>query len=320
MAPPTTTHTATTAPRGWRRALHQSYTLADFDVRGFDAAPGPARTRLEAAARTFLRGFNEALAGPATAPPDFAAYPGDLRGFAVEGAAMQAALLDVLLPGSRRLPALLDTHATRHVYLIYVGVGWAMAKLHRPRFGRLRTAHPLLRWLAYDGWGFSDGFFARPRRLARINAHPGRCTPVCAIRYQGFGRSLWFRECADPDAVAASIARLPREHHGDAWAGAGLAVGYGCGVDAGVAQRLLASAGPAHRADLGQGAAFAAGAWVRAGDVPAPSAPVIEVLTGVPADTAAAWSFDATAGLEDPDAGPAEYARWRRRIRDLVAP
>ncbi len=318
MATTTAFGASVPVPRGWRRMLRQPYELADFTVRGFAGEPGPARDRLQAAAHTFLRGFNEALAAPAAEPPHFADYPDDLRGFAVEGAAMQAALLDLLLPGSRRLPALLARHQQRYVYLIYVGAGWAMAKLHHRRFGRLGVAHPLLRWLAYDGWGFSQGFFAGPRQLDRIAAHPRPCPPGCAIRYQGVGRSLWFRTGADPDAVHAQISRLPAHHHGDAWAGAALAVGYACGVDVAAADRLRALAGPRYRADLGQGAAFAAGAWRRAGDVPAAAAPVIERLTGVPPECAAQWSFTTTDGLEHPDAGPAEYAEWRRRIRAQI--
>jgi hypothetical protein len=319
MALSSTDRTGTPAPAGWRRLLHQSLDLADFDRRGFAGERGPVRDRLETAARTFLTGYNEALAGPAAVPPDFASQPGDRRGFAVEGAAMQAVLLDVLVPGSRRLPALLDLHGPRYVYLIYVGAGWGMAKLRRPRWHRVRYRDPLLRWLAYDGWGFAQGFFADARRLDRLVRHPGRCTPVCGIRYQGFGRSLWFRECARPDAIAAHIARLPSIHHGDAWSGVGLAAGYACGVTPQVARRLLALAGVAHRADLGQGAAFAAGAWCRSGAVPAAAAPVIGLLTGTGPETAAGWAFATTAGLDGPDATPADYERWRYRIRTRVS-
>jgi hypothetical protein len=298
--------------RGWRRWLRQSYDQADFAVRGFPG--GPARPRLEAAAKTFLGGFNEALAAPAGAPPDFRDRPDDLRGFAVEGAAMQAALLDLLTPGGGRLAALLRAHEERYVYLIHVGAGWAMAKLRYPRPLRATRTDPLLRWLAYDGWGFSAGFFATPRGLDRIAAHR-RCTPVCAIRHQGLGRSLWFRACGEPDTVAGLVARLPVAHHGDAWAGVGLAAGYGCGTGPEAADRLRELAGPAYRADLGQGAAFAAGAWRRAGAIPAGPAAVLERLTRTAPETAAGWAFATTSGLEHPDAGPAEYAEWRRRIR-----
>ncbi len=181
---------------GWRRVMTLRPELVDFAERGFRTRPVATRDRLEACALAFLTGFNAELAvGPDGAPP-VDDLPEERRGFAAEGAAMAAALLDAFHPtGGRRLAAVHRAHAERHVYLLHVGTGWALAKLHRRRLGRLGTGDPLLRWLAYDGMGFCQAFFATERTLAgrlRPDRHAGRCPATCAIRYQGLGRSLWF--------------------------------------------------------------------------------------------------------------------------------
>ncbi|MET8092252.1 DUF1702 family protein [Micromonospora sp. NPDC005220] len=304
-------------PHGWRRLLHQPDRLADFTVRGFASDPPELRARLETAAGTFLAGFNQGLAAPAGAPPRFDDQPEHLRGFAVEGLAMQAALLDLLVPGNRRLPAVLRLHGATHIHLIHVGVGWAMAKLRWPFWARLSGLDPLLRWLALDGWGFSAGFFADADGLRRITAHPRRCSERCAIRYQGVGRSLWFRGTGEPTRVANLVDTLPQWHHGDAWSGVGLAAAYAGGVSPDGLTTLRDRAG-AHAGDLGQGVAFAAAAWQRGGWTPPELATTVHALTDVDPRTAADWTREAEAGLRTPATGPAEYQTWRQRIRARV--
>ena len=46
-----------------------------------------------------------------------------------------------------------------HVYMAYVGVGWAMARLPRVLWSRLYAPDPLLRWLVLDGYGFHQAYF-----------------------------------------------------------------------------------------------------------------------------------------------------------------
>lgn len=72
--------------------------------------------------------------------------------------------------------------------------------------------------------GFCQALFASPRQLRRWTRHPAApCPATCDIRYQGLGRSLWFRECGDPYWLAHRIAGLPPRHHGDTWSGVALA-------------------------------------------------------------------------------------------------
>ena len=185
-----------------RLLLLLSPAVVDFDRRGFRSGPFETRAALEAAASAFVAGFNAELA----MPPGVAAVLEDLpehrRGFGAEGAGMAAGLLDLLNPvRGRRLATLRAAHDARYAYLIYVGVGWAMAKLRRRRLGSLLRDAPLLRWLAYDGMGFCQAFFAGPRQLQRWVRI--RCA---AIR---LATSVIRASVAVCGSVRAAIRRLP---------------------------------------------------------------------------------------------------------------
>lgn len=306
-------------PTGWRKLLALPPASVDFDQRGFRTTPAATRAVLEAAAGAFLAGFHLELATPPDRAPDLSGMPEHRRGFAAEGAAMAAALLDLVNPaGGRRLATLHLAHQEKYAYLLHVGTGWAMAKLRRRRLGRLGGEAPLLRWLAYDGMGFCQAFFASPRRIRRWYGHPARpCPASCDIRYQGLGRSLWFRECGDPAAVARRIAALPAPHHGDAWSGVALAASYAGGVQPEAYARLRELAGD-QRAAAAQGAAFAAEAWRRCGHVPPAARTAVETITGVPVAEAAEWTWQARRGLDRAGADASDYRCWRTRIQRLA--
>lgn len=296
--------------------------MVDFAHRGFRTTPETTRQALEAAAQSFLDGYNSELATRPSEAPTFEQLPPARQGFAAEGAAMAAALLDSLNPAARRrcrLATLRQAHDERFVYLIQVGTGWALAKLHRAGPLASTMDEPLLRWLAYDGLGFCQGFFASRRRLARWHAHTRPdCPATCAIRYQGLGRCLWFRECGDPDRLAAVVARLPERHQGDTWSGVGLAATYAGGVERGAYLRLREVARQ-YQPSLAQGAAFAAEAWRRCGAQPSHAGPAVETLAGVPLARAAEWTWAAREGLDCPGADATDYLKWRERVQREAA-
>jgi len=303
---------------GWRRALALKPDLADFDRRGFRTGPAATRATLEGAGRAFLAGFNAELASTAGQAVDLDAVPAPQRGFAVEGAAMAAAMLDTLRPGTgRRLAVLHDAHAGRYGYLLYVGAGWATATLRLRRLPPV-PAPPLLRWLGYDGMGFCQAYFARPRALRRWYAPHPACPASCDIRYQGLGRALWFRACGDPQALAGHLAAIPARHRDDVWSGVALAATYAGGVPAGGYPHLLARCGR-HGPALAQGAAFAAEARRQSGEVPEHTRQAVAALAGTTVDTAADWTWQARAGLAGPDAGPAAYRQWRSTVAGYAA-
>jgi hypothetical protein len=301
---------------------------ASFARRGFQGGDVRQRERLEHIGRVFLHGYHSALE---TREPEALArrlntveledrgFAPEDQGFAFEGAAMGLTLLDQLTPWKRgRLQAFLDGPGRAHVYMVHVGSGWALARLHRPVGPALRRLDPLLGWLAVDGYGFHEGYFHWPRYTMGQRNVPRHLSGYAArIFDQGLGRSLWFVNGAEIERIERTVAHFPPSRHGDLWSGVGLACAYAGGADREAIESLRRTAGP-HLAQLAQGAAFAAKARQRAGN-PAPHTELAcQVLCGLSAHAAAGVTDAALDGLTDSDAEPA-YEVWRKRIRTHLA-
>jgi hypothetical protein len=300
--------------RSWRRLVFGIPAAETrFDRRGFRGGTPATRERLEKVGATFVAGYHAALE---EARLDHLAgrleeVPAENRGFAYEGAAMALALLDGLIPWDRgRWRALLDGPGDAHSYMVHVGAGWAAARLgHRTK--RIEAeADPLLRWLVVDGMGFHDGYFHWPRLVA------GRSRPAGLQGYatrafdQGFGRSLWFVEGAEPGRIAATIQRMAPERRQDLWSGVGLAAAYAGGATAGDLETLRYLGGEFLPA-LAQGASFAAEARERAGN-PAPHTDLAcRALCGTPAAAAARLAREALSEMP----GERSYEGWRDALR-----
>jgi enediyne biosynthesis protein E3 len=291
--------------------------LIDRPRRRFAPADPDVQERLDAVVQSFAAGYNAVLAPDGGR--DIAALPAALRGFAVEGAAMSCVLTDLLsFSGGSRLTRLGEAYGERYTHLIHVGAGWAFARLRRPPWRGIRFGEPVVRWLAWDGWGFHQAFFGARKvfgaqwveRAARGEARP--------VRDQGAGRALWFYAGADPGRISAIIGRFPEHRRGDLWAGIGLAASYTGAQSADVARELVRDAGR-YRPQLGQGAAFAAKARTLAGEVPPSSAAAIGVLAGVEASVAAHWTDTCLAAArargDDTVTG---YQAWRSAIMEIA--
>jgi hypothetical protein len=290
---------------------------ASFERRGF-AVTGAAQQRLERVGAAFLSGYNAALGTTSQKlVQHLDSLDAELRGFAYEGAAMGLSLLDQLTPWRRnRWRSFLEGRGWPHIYMMHVGAGWAVARIpwRRRRLDRaLERFDPLLRWLVVDGYGFHEGYFHWPAYVH--GGPPGvRLTGYAARAFdQGFGRSLWFVDGADPARIAQTISRFPHARRGDLWSGVGLAASYAGGVDFSVLS-AIAVAADEWRAHVAQGAAFAAGARARAGN-PAPhTALACGVFCGTSAESAAGITEDALEDLHDREGWPA-YEVWRQRIQ-----
>ncbi len=303
-----------------RRLFGISPDEARFERRGFAPGADATQRRLEHVGRTFVGGY---LAGlehdhADALPAAFSRVVLEDRGFAFEGAAMAVALLDLLTPWKRdRLGRYLAGAGEPHMYMVHVGAGWALARLGRgPRFDSL-PLDPLLRWLALDGYGFHEGYFAWRRTLVEQRRPVGFHGYAARAFDQGLGRSLWFVEAGDPARIAHRIAAFPVERRADLWSGIGLAATYAGGVpaEALTALRSLAGAASAH---LAQGAAFAAQAREHAGNPAAHTELACEILTGRTAEAAARVTDQARAELPADREAPA-YEEWRTRIRERIA-
>jgi enediyne biosynthesis protein E3 len=300
-------------------AIHPRET--EFATRGFHAVSPEARLTLEAHGASFVRGFNTALehgrAERLAAP--LAAEPDSERGFAYEGAAMALTLLDLLTPGrGRRLGELLGTHGAPHVYMVHVGAGWALARLHLAARHRLAALDPFLRWLTVDGYGFHHGFFGPGRYLAagdvplRLRGYELRAFD------QGLGRSLWFFACADVERAGRVIDSLAPHRRADVWSGLALAAAYTTAASRDDLGELLRRAGRA-RADVAQGAAFGAVARLESRTVVPHTHVAAEVLCQRALDELGDVVVAARAGLSGDPAGRG-YEAWRARLRERLAP
>jgi hypothetical protein len=310
----------------WRaaraRLMTPSRSSTQLDVRGFHVKSEPARERLEAVGGHFLDGFQTALAAPGTdaAGTRLDRIERGYRGFAYEGAGMAFAILDGLTPGGgTRAIRFIDGPAARHVYMAYVGIGWAYAKLPKLRWNAVSAPDPLLRWLVLDGYGFYQAYFETDRYVrgqaidARLPA-PAEQNPGYAQRVvdQGIGRAMWFVAGADPAVVASMLGEFPASRRADLWAGTGLAASYAGAADEAELTDLRERAGQ-YRPDLAQGAAFACGARVLAGLVIEHTELAARVLCGCTAAEASAVNDDARRNLPADGPLPA-YEVWRQRI------
>jgi len=304
-----------------RRVLGLPVEAVDFQQRGFRGASAEMRNRLELVGGTFLAGYH--LAVECESIPELAArlngVKAELRGFAFEGAAMGLALLDWLTPWRRdRLRTLLQGAGEAHAYLLHVGIGWVWA---RAPFGFRRWQRkldPLLGWLAFDGWGFHEGFFHWPKYAAGQPAPPKLSGYERRVFDQGLGRSFWFVNGGNNGLIAQMIAIFSAERQPDLWSGIGLAATYaGMAGEASLVE-LREKAG-AFRPQLAQGAAFAAKARQRAGNLADYTHLATRILCGLSAD-AAAQITDAALENLPADAEVPVYEIWRQRIQNHCLP
>ena len=294
-----------------------------FRKRGFRPGRLEAQIKLERIGGTFVSGYHAALecrhTGELAALLD--AMDLELRGFAFEGAAMALTLLDHLAPWRQsRFAEFLSGPGGRHAYMLHIGAGWAYARLPWLRFQPDHAARhfdPLMRWLTLDGFGFHEGYFAWTR-AGESQAIPRGIRGYARRAFdRGLGRSLWFVNCADAKRVTETILRFDESRRADLWSGIGLACAYaGAYTEMDLAE--LCEAADGYRAELAQGAAFAAKARLRAGNLVAHTERACETICGTSALEAAAVTDAALKNLPRDGPEPA-FEIWRRRIQQEFA-
>jgi len=303
-----------------RRLMGLSPAEASFAKRGFLASEEKARLRLEQIGVTFLSGYHAALEESTfvSLARRLSNVEADLRGFAFEGAAMGLALLDYFTPWRKdRWRTFTEHFAETHIYMMHVGLGWALARLRRTVTRHLSKLDPLLRWLVVDGYGFHEGYFSWPRYVEqraiayRLDGYERR------VFDQGLGRSIWFVKGANVAAVVSAIDAFPFARRNDLWSGVGLACAYagGCGR---AAIESLRAAADEHLSAFAQGVAFAAKTRQRAANLNSHTENVCRVICGRSAEELAAITDAALQDLREENGLPA-YEVWRRRIQNQIA-
>jgi hypothetical protein len=319
-----------------RLALTPSLAEVTFARRGFPVNPSEATQRLEAIPQAVICGFEWGIDARNQWELErrLALVESELRGFAYEGATMAYTILDAMSAGrGHRARDLLRGPGQPHLFLTYIGIGFAMSHLPRPLWRRVvpdlsgSPYHPTMSWLAVDGYGFDRAYFDTDRWVARQHRpSPYRWegSPGYFLRAvdQGIGRALWFIHGASAPDVATAVGRFASDRRADLWSGVGLAAAFagGCPPE-GLAtlRRRAREEDPVYEAHLAQGAVFAAKARTFAGFMPDHCAASVAALTDLTAPAAAQLADDATVTESGGEDGQPRYEQWRRTVRAQVA-
>lgn len=315
-----------------QRLLLLSPQAATFNQRGLICDPQSGglavqpqkQIYLETIGQTFIYGYNAAIMAHSLADlfPLLEGVTLNLRGFAYEGAAMALSLLDCLTLGKRdRFEHFLANEGKKHIYMAYVGKGWQLARItFSLRFYLQKLADSaqhfpdsLLGWLALDGYGFHQGYFAGPKYI-RERKSPQELSGYARLVFaQGLGRSLWFVKGANIPEIADQIQKFDPLLQPHLWSGIGLACTYAGGVSPEEIQHLKQLAEP-YRAELAQGAAFAAKARLLAENCTENTEIACQILCGMAITETAKITDDTLIGLDYHDQIPA-YEQWRQAIQ-----
>lgn len=313
------------------RRLVLTPALADvtFAKRRFPVTPTAATERLEAIPQAVVCGFEWGIDSRSLWEVErrLGMIEPELRGFAYEGATMALTVRDATGGGHRTRDLLLGPGAP-HIFLAYIGIGFAMARLPRPLWRKVlpdlgdAPFHPTMSWLAVDGFGFDRAYFKTRdwvdgRRAARPYPWLGAPRYFPRAADQGVGRALWFVHGGRVGQVAAAVRRFAADRQADLWSGVGLAATFAGGCEPADLAALRTAAG-AHAPELGLGAVFATKARDYAGFVPDHTAAATTALTGL--TVAAATSLADRTEVPADQPGPLPpYEQWRRRIHDRLA-
>lgn len=311
---------------------------ASFTVRGFDTS-GPARDKLEMSVLQYLIGYEFGIEqkGHDDVVARLETLEREYRGFAYEGAATALALRDVMspLPGNRITESFLlgsqydpgDYDAapgSKHVFMAYIGIGFALAQLPKPLWQRALpdqskiVDHPSLRWLIMDGYGMHMAFF-EPRKwvdgqnVAKRYPWKGSVDYTNRVIDHGIGRALWFIHSGDVERLLAVVAKFPPARRADLLCGLGLAATYAGGVGVDSLEALLRGAGE-YRPELAQGAVFALRARVVSDLVTPHHELAAQVFCGCSVEEANGIARKEISGL--PEDGAVEaYEVFRQRVQ-----
>lgn len=301
-----------------KKLLQVSYAETNLDARGFDWDQLLVKTYLEKIACTFLDGYHSALgnAMDANLINNLDKHSDLTRGFAFEGAAMGCVITDALTPFSRhsKFNDLLRSDAgNKHIYMLHIGIGWALARLPGKIESKIEKYDPLLKWLIVDGLGFHQAYF-HTDRFVKNTKLPDVSLSSRHIFYQGIGRCLWFVEGTNPERIAARINSFPLEYAGDLWSGIGLASAYAGGVEKDVIEKIK-NYSHQYIFNLAQGCAFAAKARVRACNLVPHTNMACLVYTGKNANEAASITDDCFNTITLAESKTSQgYELWRSRI------
>jgi hypothetical protein len=310
-----------------RLMLTPAFDKVTFGKRGFPVIPSAATEKLEAIPQAVICGFEWGIDTRSQWELEqrLTMVQPELLGFAYEGATMACSVLDAMRGGRGHKTAdLLNGPGQPHIFLAYIGIGFAMARLPRKLWKRIlpdldeSPYHPTMSWLAVDGYGFDRAYFDTPRWVGEqyvTRPYPWQGCPEYFPRAidQGIGRALWFIHGGRPADVTAAVQRFDSARQADLWSGVGLAATFAGGCPPEGLAQLRAGAGE-YRAEVALGMVFAVKARAYAGYVPAHTDWAAAAL-GDLSIAAAVELADGTAVHDSTSDTIPPYEFWRQKIR-----
>jgi hypothetical protein len=311
-----------------KRLLTPPPSEVNFVERGFDTQHAPARHQLETSALQFMVGFEFGIEQKSYSDVvlRLEMLEREFRGFGYEGAAMAMTIKDVMspLPGNRHTERFLSDYAPQHIFMAYIGIGFAFARLPKALWRKAlpnpanMPDHPTLSWLVVDGIGFHQAFFDTDKWIGRQHVQPrypwdGPQDYVNRAIDQGIGRATWFINGGDVDRLTRMLNDFPPHRQGDLWSGAALAAGYAGGVDADSLELFRKNAGP-YGPEAAQGAIFAIKARVLADLVTPYTEMASQILCDRSAEEAAALADASVESLPETSTVP-PYEIFRQRVQ-----
>jgi hypothetical protein len=310
-----------------RLAMTPSLAKVSFDRRGFPAAESDVTEHLEAVPHSVICGFEWGIDARSQWEVErrLRTVDPELLGFAYEGVTMAFTVLDAMAGGrGHRTRDLLRGPGAPHIFLAYIGIGFAMARLPRPLWKKVvpdlsgSPYYPTMSWLAVDGYGFDRAYFDTRRwvdeqKVPAPYAWEGSPDYFLRAVDQGIGRALWFIHGAQAADITTAVQSFASHRHPDLWSGVGLAAAFAGGSTAeGLAALRRDAAGC--QAELAQGAVFAIRARSYAGLVPGHTQVAARALAGLSVEDAVALADDSAVTVSESPAVPA-YELWRGRVR-----
>jgi hypothetical protein len=310
-----------------RIALTPSFARVSFRGRRFPVTETAATRRLEAIPQAVVCGFEWGVEARTQQEVEqrLSLVEPELRGFAFEGAAMAYTVRDAMAAGrGHRTRDLLMGPGRPHIFLTYIGIGFAMARLPRPLWKKVMPDltgspyYPTMTWFAVDGYGFDRAYFATRKWVHRQKVpkpYPWAGSPDYFRRAfdHGVGRALWFIHGGRPAEVVAAVRRFHASRQADLWSGVGLAATFAGGSAPEELSVLLAEAGE-FRADVSLGAVLAAKGRDHSGHVPDHTRAAAAALAGMSVELAVDLADRTEVAFDTPGPVP-PYELWRQRIR-----
>lgn len=239
----------------------------------------------------------------------------DWRGFAYEGVGLGLTVFDYFMPWRKSLQAFVARSNEAYHIPIYIGAGLAFGRLggRRIEWFVRRLAHPVLRWMVVDGYGFYRGFFSRQRFLIEQTEPKDLTGYARHVFDQGMGRSIWFANGEDLERVVAMIASFPEARRADLWAGASFACAYaGSPMTRKALERMRVAAFP-YQAQLAVAGTLAAKRRHSFGHLTPHTELACQVFCDLPGEMGARIANKALENIPfAEDASP--YRIWRQRI------